>query len=80
MEELNHTNRKAEPLPEGSASLLEVVRAISLGLLGFRSRNNFKNELPKISVAQAFMGGIIGVLIFMAAITAIVMLAIKTMS
>lgn len=76
---LEEHTRKTEPLPQGKASFFEVLRAISLGLLGFRSRNNFKDELPKISVAQAFLGGILGVIIFMAVVTAIVMLAVKTM-
>ena len=58
------------------ASLWQVIRTISLGLLGLRSHANYREELAKISVGQAFLGGIIGVIIFMIFVAFLVTIAI----
>lgn len=62
------------------ATFLQVLRAISFGLLGLRSHANYREELAKISVGQAFLGGIIGVIIFIIFVAILVTLAIKTLS
>lgn len=72
-------NDKPAPEPQ-RANFLQVLRAVSLGMLGVRSRTNYKEELAKISVGQAFLGGIIGVIIFMTVVIIMVSLAIKYMS
>lgn len=59
------------------ASLFLVIRAVSLGLLGMRSHANYREELAKISVGQAFLGGVIGVIIFMCFVAFMVTLAIN---
>ena len=59
------------------ANLWQVIRAISLGLLGVRSHANYREELANISVGQAFLGGIIGVIIFMCFVAFLVTIAIK---
>ena len=61
------------------ATWFQVLRTISLRLLGIHSRKN-KEDIPQISVKQAFIGGIIGVIIFMIFVVFLVTLAIEHFS
>jgi len=61
------------------ASWFQVIRSISLRLLGIHSRKN-KEDATQITVRQAFIGGIIGVILFMIFVVILVTLAVEHFS
>ncbi len=77
MTEASAPNPANKPLAPERATMFQVLRAVSLGMLGVRSRTNYKEILAKMTIGQAFLGGIIGVIIFMTIVVILVTLAIK---
>jgi len=73
MENIN-SNQAKQP-----ATWLQVIRSISLRLLGIHSKKN-KEDVIHITVGQAFVGGVIGVIIFMIFVGVMVSIAIKHFS
>ncbi|MFM9836488.1 MAG: hypothetical protein ACKVOA_10345 [Methylophilaceae bacterium] len=73
MENIN-SNQAKQP-----ATWLQVIRSISLRLLGIHSKKN-KEDAAHITVGQAFVGGVIGVIIFMVFVGVMVSIAINHFS
>ena len=62
---------------ENSASSLQILKAILWSLLGVRQQKGYENDVAKITLKQAVIGGLIGGLIFVATMATLVMFAFK---
>ncbi len=60
-----------------NASSLQVFKAILWSLLGVRQKKGYENDVAKITLKQAVIGGLIGGLIFVGTMATLVMLAFK---
>jgi Protein of unknown function (DUF2970) len=59
------------------AAPLQILKAIFWSMLGVRQQKGYENDVAKISLKQAIIGGLIGGLIFIATMASMVMLAFK---
>lgn len=65
------------PEKKTKASPLEVLKAILWSMLGVRQQKGYADDVAKITLKQAIIGGLIGGLIFVASMATLVMFAIK---
>ena len=57
---------------EAGASGLHVMKAVMWSFIGIRKRSGYENDVAKIKPAQAIIAGIIGAVVFVAALVTLV--------
>ena len=59
------------------ASSIQVFKAILWSMLGVRQQKGYENDVTKITLKQAVIGGLIGGLIFVSTMATLVVFAFK---
>ena len=62
---------------KAKASSLQVFKAILWSMLGVRQQKGYADDVAKITLKQAIIGGLIGGLVFVATMATLVVVAFK---
>lgn len=67
----------ADTNTEKKASPIQILKAILWSLLGVRQQKGYEDDVAKITLKQAVIGGLIGGLIFVGTMVTLVVFAFK---
>ena len=69
---VGETLSAAPPVAAGKASNFEVMKAVRWSFIGIRKRAGFENDVARIKPLQAIVAGVIGAVVFVAALVTLV--------